>query len=147
MTGPHRCHASAASSHCARVVILYCCGSNVLVMVSSRMPGRRCYPVRARTRRDSRQKPASTFAVRSAGRGLAGQCRCARVRRPHRAAGPADRRLPGRRRRRAARSPAGPALVLVTGEAGIGKTALLTRFAGRRRADGGTVRVGYLLGR
>jgi predicted ATPase len=30
-------------------------------------------------------------------------------------------------------------LVLVTGEAGIGKTTLLTRFAGRVRADGGTV--------
>ena len=30
-------------------------------------------------------------------------------------------------------------LVLVTGEAGIGKTTLLTRFASRVRADGGTV--------
>jgi predicted ATP-dependent serine protease len=32
-----------------------------------------------------------------------------------------------------------PGLVLVIGEAGIGKTTLLTRFASRVRADGGTV--------
>ena len=36
MTGPHRCQASAASSHCARVVALYCCGSNVVVIGASR---------------------------------------------------------------------------------------------------------------
>ena len=37
-------------------------------------------------------------------------------------------------------------LVLVTGEAGIGKTALLTRFAGQVAADGGSV-VGVRAGR
>src|SRR5919197_4196052 len=30
MAGPQRCHASAASSHWARVVVLYCRGSNVV---------------------------------------------------------------------------------------------------------------------
>ena len=85
----------------------------------------------------SRQKPASTFRPPAAtGR----QCRCARLRRPDRAAGPVDRRLPGA----VPTPPDGVApgwagLVLVTGEAGIGKTALLNRFAGEVAAEGGTV--------
>jgi predicted ATP-dependent serine protease len=37
-------------------------------------------------------------------------------------------------------------LVLVIGEAGIGKTTLLTRFASRVRADGGTVVCGVRAG-
>ncbi|MBX6752288.1 MAG: ATP-binding protein, partial [Micromonosporaceae bacterium] len=37
------------------------------------------------------------------------------------------------------RAPAWAGLALVTGEAGIGKTALLTRFAAAAEAEGGTV--------
>ena len=63
------------------------------------------------------------------------QCRCARFRRPDRAAGPVDRRLPGPGRRVGRRGSGRAGLVLVTGEAGIGKTALLTRFAGEVAAE------------
>ena len=34
MVGPQRCHASAASSHWARVVRLYAAASNVVVVMS-----------------------------------------------------------------------------------------------------------------
>src|SRR4051812_35863618 len=35
--GPHRCHASAASSHCCLVVRLYCWGSKVALIAAPRL--------------------------------------------------------------------------------------------------------------
>src|SRR5918997_996299 len=59
--GPQRCQASAASSHCCRVVVLYCNGSKLMASSSRRRgphpEGARRRPRTARTGLANRQRP------------------------------------------------------------------------------------------
>ena len=134
--GPQRCQASAASSHCWRVVVLYRAGSKPIGSSSFGTSSNGWAPDRrpiaegfawhfARRQRPRREATMSTMSGRSGAGDLVGRAPLL-----NRLGSLVGRARSGRR-----------VTVLVTGEAGVGKTSLLRAVVATAAGEG--ARIGW----